>query len=116
VDADATATRALRAGSTVSLLVPRDVRVEPVVARAQGAADVLTEIARAGRVPVSAAVSLHGTKAVVTPARIGRSLDKVALLRLLSDDVESVDAPFTEERPAILDPAARSAASTAELL
>ena len=61
-------------------------------------------------------MTLHGTDAVVTPARVGRSLDKVALLRLLSDDVDVVDAPFTAERPAILDPAARSAASTAKLL
>ena len=35
---------------------------------------------------------------------------------LLADDVDVVDAPFTAERPAILDPAARSAASTAKLL
>ena len=116
VDRDATATRALAAGSTVSLLVPQDVNVQPVVARAQGAADVLKEIARAGQSPVSAGVTLHGTDAVVTPARVGRSLDKAALLRLLSDDVDVVDAPFTAEQPAILDPAARSAASTAKLL
>jgi vancomycin resistance protein YoaR len=77
---------------------------------------VLKEIARAGQSPVSAGVTLHGTDAVVTPARVGRSLDKVALLRLLSDDVDVVDAPFTAEQPAILDPAARSAASTAKLL
>ena len=77
---------------------------------------MLAEIARAGQSPVSATVTLHGTDAVVTPARVGRSLDKVALLRLLSDDVDVVDAPFTAERPAILDPAARSAASTAKLL
>ena len=116
VDRGATATRALAAGSTVSLLVPHDIEVEPVVARAQGAADVLTEIARAGESPVSATVTLHGTDAVVTPARVGRSLDRVALLRLLSDDVDVVDAPFTAGPPAILDPAARSAASTAGLL
>jgi vancomycin resistance protein YoaR len=116
VDRDATVDRALAAGSTVSLLVPRDVQVEPVVARAQGAADVLTEIARAGQTPVSARVTMHGTNAVVTPARVGRSLDKVALLRQLSGDVQVVDAPFSAERPAIADPAARSAASTAELL
>jgi vancomycin resistance protein YoaR len=116
VDRDATATRALAAGSAVSLLVPHDIEVEPVIARAQGAAEVLTEIARAGETPVSATVTMHGTDAVVTPARIGRSLDKVALLHLLSDDVGVVDAPFTTERPGILDPAARSAASTAELL
>jgi vancomycin resistance protein YoaR len=116
VDPDATATRALAAGSTVSLLVPHDVEVEPVIARAQGAADVLTEIARAGEQPVSASVTMHGTDAVVTPARIGRSLDRVALLHLLSNDIDVVDAPFTTERPPVLDPAARSAASTAELL
>ena len=116
VDRGATATRALAAGSTVSLLVPHDIEVEPVIARAQGAADVLTEIARAGETPVSATVTMHGTNAVVTPARIGRSLDRVALLHLLSDDVDVVDAPFTTARPPILDPAARSAAATAELL
>jgi vancomycin resistance protein YoaR len=116
VDRRATASRALSAGSTVSLLVPHDVEVEPVIARAQGAAEVLTEIARAGEQPVSATVTMHGTDAVVTPALIGRTLDRVALLHLLSDDVDTVDAPFTTERPAILDPAARSAASTAKLL
>ena len=70
-----------------------------------------------GSAPVSATVTrARDGRASSRRRSVGRSLDKVALLRLLSDDVDVVDAPFTAERPAILDPAARSAASTAKLL
>jgi vancomycin resistance protein YoaR len=116
VDAHATATRALAAGAPVSLLVPRKVSVEPVVGRSASARNVLGEIAKAGRPPVSGAVTLHGTDVTTTPSRTGRSLDRAALLRLLSTDAQTIDAPFVDVRPAIADPAARSAASTARLL
>jgi vancomycin resistance protein YoaR len=116
VDRSATAARALHAGSALSLVVPQDVTVDPVVRRAGEAADVLKEIARAGRPAVSATVTLRGTHVETTPAQIGRELDRTALIDRLAQDVEVVDAPFTDVRPAILDPAARSAASVAELL
>jgi vancomycin resistance protein YoaR len=116
VDARATAARALAAGSPLSLVVPSHEAVEPVLARAGDAGNVLEEIARAGTAPRSASVSLQGTRVVVTPARIGRQLDRAALLDLLTGDADTIDAPFTHVRPPILDPAARSAASTAELL
>ena len=80
VDARATAARALSAGSPVALVVPLHEQVAPVLARAGGAGDVLREIARAERPAVSAAVTLHGTTVVVTPAQIGRQLDRGALL------------------------------------
>jgi vancomycin resistance protein YoaR len=116
VDAGATASRALAAGSPFSLVVPSHEAVQPVLARAGEAGNVLEEIGRAGTPPRSASVSLQGTHVVVTPARVGRRLDRTALLDLLAGDASTIDAPFTDVRPAILDPAARSAASTAELL
>jgi vancomycin resistance protein YoaR len=116
VDARATAARALAAGSPLSLVVPSREDVKPVLGRAGDAGNVLEEIAGAGSAPRSASVSLQGTHVVVTPARIGRELDRNALLQLLAGDASTIDAPFTDVRPAILDPAARSAATTAELL
>ena len=116
VDGHATATRALDAGSAVALVMPEKVEVDPVVRRAGGAADVLREIARAGRPAVSASVTVHGTHVETSPAQVGRELDRDELLRRLAKNESVVDAPFTDVRPAILDPAARSAASTAELL
>ncbi|MBA3843006.1 MAG: VanW family protein [Actinobacteria bacterium] len=116
VDVHATATRALGAGSTVSLLVPEHHDVSPVVRRAGRAGNVLRELARAGRPAASAQVVLHGTQAVVTPAQVGRQLDSAELVHRLARNGDVVDAPFAVSRPAILDPAARSAASTAELL
>jgi vancomycin resistance protein YoaR len=116
VDARATAKRALTAGSTVSLIVPERVTVSPVLSKARSAGNVLEEISRAGRPAVSADVRLHGTHVVVTRARTGRALDSAALVRRLAGDAVVIDAPFAEIRPAVLDPAARSAGSTAELL
>jgi vancomycin resistance protein YoaR len=116
VDVPATADGVLRAGSAVSLLVPRAVHVAPVVTEASDASDVLQQIARVGNPPVSATVTLHGTHVVVTQARIGRELDRDVLLGLLEGDATTVDAPFAEAQPAIRDPAARSAGSTAEAL
>jgi vancomycin resistance protein YoaR len=116
VDGAATATRALHAGSAISLVVPQDVEVDPVVRRAGEAGDVLKEIARAGRPAVSATVTVKGTHVDTTPAQVGRELDRAELLHRLARDATVVDAPFTDVRPAIMDPAARSAASTANLL
>jgi vancomycin resistance protein YoaR len=116
VDARATSKRALSAGSPVALIVPSHDEVTPVLARAGGAVDVLREIGRAERPAVSASVALRGTTVVVSPARVGRELDRAALLELLGGDASTVDAPFSEVQPAILDPAARSAGSTARVL
>ena len=116
IDVPATTSRALTAGSTVSLVVPERVDVAPVVAPAGGSADVLQALAKAGREAVSATVALHGADVVATLARDGLELDRAALLRVLARNTSVVDAPFTRVAPAILDPAARSAASTARLL
>ncbi len=116
VNATATATRALDTGSPVALVVPQHEQVAPVLARAGGAAEVLHEIGRAERPAISASVTLHGTTVLMAPARIGRELDRDALLELLAGDATTIDAPFSDVRPPILDPAARSAASTARVL
>jgi vancomycin resistance protein YoaR len=112
----ATATRALAAGSAIALVVPSRVDVVPVVTRASHAGNVLDALARAGRAPVSANVTLHGTSVVVTPARDGQQLDNALLLRRLSHDTTVVDAPFKRLRPAIGDAAARAAADEAHAL
>ena len=116
IDAGATAKRALGAGSVVGLVVPQRVDVEPVVARAGGASNVLDEIARSGRGPVPATVALQGTAVEVTPAKDGLELDRAALVDRLSNGATSLDAPFTTVHPSRRDPAARSAASTATAL
>jgi vancomycin resistance protein YoaR len=116
VDARATASRALAAGSPLSLVVPSHDDVKPVLGRAGEAGNVLDQLARAGTTARSSTVRVEGTHVVTTPARIGRKLDRGALLGLLTGDAETIEAPFTAVRPPILDPAARSAASTAELL
>jgi vancomycin resistance protein YoaR len=116
LDARKTAARVLDAGSPVSLVVPRRVDVEPVVAPASGAENVLGEIARAGRQPVSATVTLHGTTVTTTGARDGLALDRTALLHRLAAGETSLDAPFTVAHAPRRDPAARSAASTARML
>ena len=116
LDASRTASRVLAAGSLVSLAVPQRVDVAPVVVPAGGAGNVLGEIARAGREPVSATVTLHGTTVATTPARDGLELDRAELLRRLSSGATSLDAPFTTAHAARRDPAARSAASTARTL
>ncbi len=116
LDATATAKRALDAGSVFSLAVPRRVDVAPVVAPAGGAQNVLDEIARAGRPPVSASVVVHGPNVETTAAEDGLELDRVALLRRLSAGTTTFAAPFRTVHPARRDPAARSAASTAAAL
>ncbi len=59
IDARSTATRVLAAGSTVSLVVPERVDVEPVARPAGGSADVLRALAKANRDPVSATVTVQ---------------------------------------------------------
>jgi vancomycin resistance protein YoaR len=116
VDAQATATRALAAGSTSSLVVARHTAVQPVVGRAAVAGNVLSEIARAGRPPVSATVRVDGWQAVMSPSRAGLRLDRKALLQRLTERDLVVVAPFKHVRPAIVTPAARSAAATIDAL
>lgn len=111
VDAAATARRALAAGSPFSLLVAGRVDVEPVIGRAGNARNVLGEIARAGRAPVSAGVELHGTQVVVTPARAGLALDRHALLERFATGARVLDAPFARIRPPVGNAAAERAAA-----
>jgi len=116
MDVRATATRALAAGSEIALVVPSRSDVTPVVGRATHAGNVLDALARAGRAPVSANVTLHGTTVTVTPAQDGQKLDNALLLRRLSRDTTVVDAPFTRLRPALSNAAAQTAASEARAL
>ncbi|MGH3048938.1 MAG: VanW family protein [Gaiellaceae bacterium] len=116
VDANATATRALDAGSLSSLVVARRTDVAPVVGRAAVAGNVLSEIARAGRAPISATVRVDGRQAVMTPSRAGLRLDRKALLQRLTERDLVVEAPFKHVRPAIVTTAARSAATTIDAL
>jgi vancomycin resistance protein YoaR len=116
VDADATASRALDAGSLSSLALTRRTDVTPVVGRAAVSGNVLSEIARAGRAPVSATVRVEGWRAVMTPSHAGLRLDRKALLERLTERDLVIDAPFKHVRPAITTPAARSAAATIDAL
>jgi vancomycin resistance protein YoaR len=116
VDAKATASRALAAGSVGSLVVAGRTDVAPVVRRAAVANNVLSEIARAGRPAVSATVRIEGWQAVMTPSHAGLRLDRGALLQRLTDRELDIVAPFKHTRPAIVTPAARSAARTIDAL
>ncbi len=113
INANATASRVLAAGSAVSLLFADHVDVEPVLARAGNANNVLAQIAKTGRAPVSAVVTVNGTDVTVTPAQDGQQLDRDALLRRFETGAESVDAPFSTLRPAISTATANAAASEA---
>jgi vancomycin resistance protein YoaR len=110
IDARATATHALAAGSDLALVVPARVDVDPVVRPASSSTNVLRELARSGSAPVSAGVELHGTSVVVTPAKNGRRLDDAVLLRRLSHASSVVDAPYRVLRPKLADAAAQRAA------
>ncbi len=116
LDARQTAVRALDAGSVVGLVVPGRVDVAPVLASAGGANNVLDEVARAGRAPVPATVTVHGTTVEMTAATNGLELDRDALLRRLAAGATAFDAPFAIVHPVRRNPAARSAASTATTL
>jgi vancomycin resistance protein YoaR len=112
----ATASRALAAGSEIALVVPSRVDVVPALRRATNAGNVLDALARAGRAPVSAKVTVQGTTVVVTPAQEGRQLDNATLLQRLSRNTTVVNAPFKRLRPAISDAAAQAAAAEARSL
>ncbi|HET7648946.1 MAG TPA: VanW family protein, partial [Gaiellaceae bacterium] len=116
VDAPATAARALAAGGWTSLAVARHVDVAPVAGRAGDAGNVLREIARAGRAPVSATVRIEGTRVSTTPARAGLRLDRAALLDRLVRHEAMVEAPFATVAPARATTAATRAAETVERL
>ncbi len=116
VDPAATASRVLAAGSSFAVVMPHRVDVLPAVSRAGSASNVLLEIARAGRAPVSATLALHGTDVVVTAARDGRRLDERVLLSRLAQRSHIVNAPFTGVSPAVGSAAAHAAASKATQL
>jgi vancomycin resistance protein YoaR len=116
INATASAARALAAGSEIALVVPSRVDVAPVVGRATHAGNVLDALARAGRAPVSATVTLHGTTVAVAPAQEGLQLDNALLLQRLSRDTTVVDAPFKHLRPTVTDAAAQAAATEARAL
>jgi vancomycin resistance protein YoaR len=116
LDVPQTADRALAAGSAFALVVPAGDRVEPELRRAGEANNVLDELGRSEAQPVSATVAVRGTHVVATQGRNGRRLDRDALLGLLAGGNRDIDAPFETIAPPIGYPAARSAASTAELL
>jgi vancomycin resistance protein YoaR len=99
VDADATATRVLDAGSEVALVVPKRIDVAPVLRPAGSSSNVLRELSRSGREPVAAKVELRGATVVVSPARDGRKLDGPKLLRVLSSPGDVIDAPYVTLRP-----------------
>ncbi len=111
VDPARTASRALAAGSALSLFVSRRVDVEPVLSRAPNVRNILAAIARAGRAPVSAGVVVRGTQVVVTPARDGRALDNRAMLARFVAGGRDVRAPFRRVRPAVPTAAAERAAA-----
>jgi vancomycin resistance protein YoaR len=113
IDADATASRALAAGSAVSLLVAQRVDVQPVLGPASNSGNVLKEIAQAGSAPVPASVAVDGTDVAVTPAHDGAELDRRALLGLFAAGRTSVVAPFRRLRPALSTAAAERAAAEA---
>ena len=116
IDARATADRALASGSWGAVVVPQRVDVTPVVRPAGESSDVLTALGRAGRQPVAATVSVHGTSVTTTAARTGLELDRAALLRRLSQPSREVVAPFRTIRPAVTDAAARAAADAVRTL
>jgi len=116
VDAQATATHVLAAGSVGSLVVAQRTDVAPVVKRAAVAGNVLAEIARSGSPAEPASVRVDGWHAVMTPARIGLRLDRAALLRRLIERDRVIEAPFAQVQPTIKTAAARSAAATIDAL
>ena len=116
IDARATATRALDAGSWDSLVLAQHVDVAPVLSTAGDARNVLQEIARTSREPISATVTVHGTDVATTPAQTGLELDRAALLHRLSQNTAVVNAPYVHRPPALRDAAAAAAASAAREL
>jgi vancomycin resistance protein YoaR len=103
IDAAATATRALAAGSWRSLVLSKHVDVVPVVSPASDASNVLQEIAKSSKPAVSATLAVHGTQIVTTPARDGIRLDRTALLHRLERNTATVNAPYAKVAPAVGD-------------
>jgi vancomycin resistance protein YoaR len=100
----------MQTGSTFSF---DETDVAPVWRAARN--EYVDEIARHGRAPVSANVELVGARPVVRPARPGLRLDREALLRSVKRGATHVRAAFVPVAPAIGNPAARSAAATAQM-
>lgn len=116
IDTHATATRALDAGSWGSLVLAQHVDVDPILSTAGDARNVLQEIARTSREPISATVTVHGTDVATTPAQTGLELDRAALLQRLSQNTTVVNAPYVRRPPVVRDAAAAAAASAAREL
>ena len=116
VDVRRSADHALAAGNATALVVPAHVDVAPVMGRAPDARNVLGQIDRAGRTPISATVRIDGTHAVTTRARTGLALDHAALLRRLAAHDVVVDAPFRTIAPKATNAAARAAAADVDKL
>jgi vancomycin resistance protein YoaR len=116
VDVARTATRALHAGSTGSLVFARHVDIQPTLGPAAESGDVLTALSRTGRAPISAKLSADGTDVSVEPAHKGRALDRVRLLHLLEAGATEVVAPYRTIDPAITTAAATVAAVQARAL
>ena len=109
LDLERTADAAMGTGSALSL---DETTVAPRWRPA--ATGYLDAIAKLGRAPVSARVELVGTKPVVHPSRNGLRLDPAPLLTAVERGARTVRVPWIEVPPAIGDPAARSAAATAD--
>jgi len=108
LDVAPTVDAAMAAGSAFSF---DETTIEPQWRPAPSA--YIDEIARLGRAPRSAAVELHAGTVVVRASRPGLRLDRELLLDAVERGAASVRVPWIEIPPAIADPAARSAASTA---
>jgi hypothetical protein len=116
VDAEATAARALSAGSAFALVSAKRVDVEPALGRAGSARNVLAALARSNRDPVSATVRLVGTKVMTTPGHVGLRLEPDRLLGLLEQNNSVVRAPFAVIAPLVTTADARTAARQARAL
>ena len=116
VDAEATAARALSAGSALALVSAKRVDVAPALGRAGSAKNVLAALARSNRDPVSATVRLEGTKVLTTPGHVGLRLEPERLLGLLEQNNSVVRAPFAVIAPLVTTADARAAAAQAKTL
>ena len=109
LDLGPTVDAAMAAGSPLSLDETEE--IAPRWRRADSG--YLAAIAKLGRTPASARVELVGAKPVVHPARMGLRLDPAPLIAAVERGARTVRVPWVEVPPAIQDPAARSAAATA---
>jgi vancomycin resistance protein YoaR len=97
----ATARRALAAGPWRSVVLSKHVDVAPVISASSDASNVLQEIAKSGRPPVSASLAVHGTQITTTRARDGFRLDRAELLRRLGRNTAVVNAPYKTVLPKV---------------